>query len=90
MPLSRGAANRPATAIAATMSTSSRSAGTEGIALLVRTSTLRDSNGPAILASAALGMLITLHKKVQEQQGELKLSNINKQIYQVFRITRPV
>jgi anti-sigma B factor antagonist len=40
------------------------------------------------LASAALGMLITLHKKVQEQQGELKLSNINKQIYQVFRITR--
>ncbi len=40
------------------------------------------------LASAALGMLITLHKKVQEQNGELKLSNINRQIYQVFRITR--
>jgi anti-sigma B factor antagonist len=40
------------------------------------------------LASAALGMLITLHKKVQEENGALKLSNINKQIYQVFRITR--
>ena len=40
------------------------------------------------LASAALGMLITLHKKVQEQNGALKLSNINKQIFQVFRITR--
>jgi anti-sigma B factor antagonist len=40
------------------------------------------------LASAALGMLITLHKKVQEQNGRLKLSNINRQIFQVFRITR--
>jgi anti-sigma B factor antagonist len=40
------------------------------------------------LASAALGMLITLHKKVQERHGELKLSNINRQIFQVFRITR--
>jgi anti-sigma B factor antagonist len=40
------------------------------------------------LASAALGMLITLHKKVQEQNGKLKLSNINRQIFQVFRITR--
>ena len=40
------------------------------------------------LASAALGMLITLQKKVQDQRGALKLSNINKQIFQVFRITR--
>ncbi len=40
------------------------------------------------LASAALGTLITVHKKVQEQNGELKLCNINRQIYQVFRITR--
>lgn len=40
------------------------------------------------LASAALGMLITLHKKVQTQSGALKLANINKQIYQVFKITR--
>lgn len=40
------------------------------------------------LASAALGMLITLHKRVQEQNGALKLSNINRQIFQVFKITR--
>ncbi len=40
------------------------------------------------LASAALGMLITLHKKVQERNGTLKLSNINRQIFQVFKITR--
>lgn len=40
------------------------------------------------LASAALGMLITLHKKVQEQNGSLKLANINRQIFQVFKITR--
>ena len=40
------------------------------------------------LASAALGMLITLHKRVQERNGALKLSNINRQIFQVFRITR--
>ncbi|MBK9129374.1 MAG: STAS domain-containing protein [Phycisphaerales bacterium] len=40
------------------------------------------------LASAALGMLITLHKNVQQRNGALKLANINKQIFQVFRITR--
>lgn len=40
------------------------------------------------LASAALGMLITLHKRVQEQEGALKLANINRQIFQVFKITR--
>ena len=40
------------------------------------------------LASAALGMLITLHKNVQARNGTLKLANINKQIFQVFKITR--
>jgi anti-sigma B factor antagonist len=40
------------------------------------------------LASAALGMLLTLLKSVQEQQGTMKLANINRQIYQVFKITR--
>ena len=33
-------------------------------------------------------MLITLHKRVQEHNGTLKLSNINRQIFQVFKITR--
>lgn len=40
------------------------------------------------LSSAALGMLITLNKRVKEQKGDLKLSNINRQIYEVFKITR--
>jgi anti-sigma B factor antagonist len=40
------------------------------------------------LASAALGMLVTLHKQVQERGGALKLANINRQIFQVFKITR--
>ncbi len=40
------------------------------------------------LSSAALGMLITLRKKVEEKSGKLKLSDINPQIYEVFKITR--
>ena len=40
------------------------------------------------LSSAALGMLITLNKRVKEQAGQLKLSDINRQIYEVFKITR--
>lgn len=40
------------------------------------------------LSSAALGMLITLKKKVEEKKGRLKLSDINPQIFEVFKITR--
>lgn len=40
------------------------------------------------LSSAALGMLITLNKKVKERGGTLKLSDINRQIFEVFKITR--
>ena len=40
------------------------------------------------LSSAALGMLITLNNLVKEKKGRLKLSNINPQIYEVFKITR--
>jgi len=40
------------------------------------------------LSSAALGMLITLNKKIKEQDGSLKLSDINRQIFEVFKITR--
>jgi anti-sigma B factor antagonist len=40
------------------------------------------------LSSAALGMLITLNRKIQEQRGELKLSDINRQIFEVFKITK--
>lgn len=40
------------------------------------------------LSSAALGMLITLDKLVKERRGKMRLSNINPQIYEVFKITR--
>jgi anti-sigma B factor antagonist len=40
------------------------------------------------LSSAALGMLITLNKRLGERQGRLVLANIHPQIYEVFKITR--
>lgn len=40
------------------------------------------------LSSAALGTLITLNKKIKEQSGAMKLSDINRQIFEVFKITR--
>jgi anti-sigma B factor antagonist len=40
------------------------------------------------LSSAALGMLVTLNKKVKDQSGELRLCAINRQIFEVFKITR--
>jgi len=40
------------------------------------------------LSSAALGKLISLHKKVERADGVLKLSNIKPEIYDVFKITR--
>ncbi len=40
------------------------------------------------LSSAALGMLINLKKEVEKNKGELKLSDIRPQIFEVFKITR--
>jgi anti-sigma B factor antagonist len=40
------------------------------------------------LSSAALGKLITLDKKMKAHGGVLKLSNIRKEIYEVFAITK--
>ena len=40
------------------------------------------------LSSAALGMLIDLQKKITNQSGQLKLSDIHPQIFEVFKITR--
>lgn len=40
------------------------------------------------LSSAALGVLITLSKQIEERQGKLALANIQPQIYEVFKITR--
>ncbi len=40
------------------------------------------------LSSAALGMLIRLNKAVSERGGQLMLSDIAPQIFEVFKITR--
>ena len=42
----------------------------------------------AHMSSSALGMLITLHKRVREKGGLLRLCNILPSIYEVFVITR--
>ncbi len=40
------------------------------------------------LSSAALGTLITINNKVKNRGGQLRLSNINPQILEVFLITK--
>jgi anti-sigma B factor antagonist len=40
------------------------------------------------MSSSALGMLITLHKRIREKHGELRLCGIQPGIYEVFAITR--
>jgi anti-sigma B factor antagonist len=40
------------------------------------------------LSSAALGTLITVNNKIRQKGGQLRLANIDPQIYEVFVITR--
>lgn len=40
------------------------------------------------MSSSALGMLITLHKRIREAQGQLRLCSIQSTIEEVFKITR--
>jgi anti-sigma B factor antagonist len=40
------------------------------------------------LSSAALGTLITVNNKVRQKGGQLRLSDIDPQIYEVFVITK--
>ena len=40
------------------------------------------------MSSSALGMLITLHKRIREKDGQLRLCCIQPSIYEVFVITR--
>jgi anti-sigma B factor antagonist len=47
-----------------------------------------DFSGVAHMSSSALGMLITLHKRVREKGGELRLCGIQPAIMEVFVITR--
>lgn len=40
------------------------------------------------LSSAALGTLITINNKMKARKGQLRLANIDPQIYEVFKITK--
>ena len=40
------------------------------------------------LSSAALGTLITINNKIRQKGGQLRLTNIDPQIYEVFVITK--
>lgn len=40
------------------------------------------------LSSAALGQLINVRDKIRQKEGQLRLSNIDPQIYEVFVITK--
>lgn len=40
------------------------------------------------LSSAALGKLITLNKRMQAKNGQLKLCQISPSIYEIFKITK--
>ena len=40
------------------------------------------------LSSAALGTLITINNRVKNRKGQLRLANIDPQIYEVFKITK--
>jgi anti-sigma B factor antagonist len=40
------------------------------------------------LSSAALGALITINNRVKHRKGQLRLANIDPQIYEVFKITK--
>jgi anti-sigma B factor antagonist len=47
-----------------------------------------DFGNVKFLSSAVLGLLIRISKKIYEQNGQLRLCNINQRIYEVFKITR--
>lgn len=40
------------------------------------------------LSSAALGTLITVNNRVRSKDGQMRLSDIDSQIYEVFKITK--
>ena len=49
---------------------------------------LIDFNNVEHLSSAALGTLITINNKIRTKDGQLRLANIDPQIYEVFVITK--
>ena len=66
-------------------------------ALVARSSERKAAPGPrfvidftnvAHMSSSALGVLITVHKRIRERQGQLRLCCIQAAIHEIFVITR--
>ncbi|MBN2454929.1 MAG: STAS domain-containing protein [Sedimentisphaerales bacterium] len=53
-----------------------------------RVNLVLDFGNVGFLSSAVLGLLIRASKKIYENDGQLRLCNINPKIYEVFKITR--
>ena len=51
-------------------------------------SLILDFGNVQFLSSAVLGLLIRVSKRIYEQEGRLRLCNINPKIYEIFKITR--
>ena len=47
-----------------------------------------DFSNVSHMSSSALGMLITLHKRIREKNGQLRLCSIQPTIDEIFMITR--
>ena len=50
--------------------------------------TVIDFTNVQFLSSSVLGLLIRISKKIYEQDGQLRLCNINPKIFSIFKITR--
>ena len=61
---------------------------TEAIANTTYPKIILDFEKVTNMSSSALGMLITVHKRVRESNGEMRLCNICPNIEEVFAITR--
>ena len=51
-------------------------------------SLILDFGNVRFLSSAVLGLLIRVRRRIYEQEGQLRLCNINPKIYEIFKITR--
>ncbi len=53
-----------------------------------RPNLLMDFSNVKFMASAFLGLLVKIHKRVVENGGTLKITNLDPNLYRVFQITR--
>jgi len=51
-------------------------------------SLILDFGNVRFLSSAVLGLVIRVSRRIYEQEGQLRLCNINPKIYEIFKITR--